>query len=171
MDPQAAIPKKNLTELFATGIPTGLGAGFFPWAPGTMGSFVGVLISFFTSQSSLLTRILFWVLLTVTGTWAAKRFDQKNQSSDNQKIVIDEVIGVGIASWTVGADWKSGLVAFFLFRFFDILKPPPVRQIDKWSKNQTSPMLRAFGVLADDIVAGFQALSLVILYQWLNSRT
>ena len=55
-----------------------------------------------------------------------------------------------------------------LFRIFDMIKPPPVRQVDTWSKKQSSPWWGGFGVIADDIVAAIQALSIILLLQWLK---
>jgi phosphatidylglycerophosphatase A len=87
-------------------------------------------------------------------------------TGDNQNIVIDEVIGLGITAWTAGRDLKTLFAAFVLFRFFDVIKPPPVRQVDLWSKRQASPWAGGFGVIADDIVAGFQALAVILVLQY-----
>jgi phosphatidylglycerophosphatase A len=149
-------------------ISTALGAGLFPVAPGTMGTLVALPIAYYTNEWDLTARVLFWLGLTVIGTWAATVFDQMMGTGDNQNIVIDEVIGLGVTAWTAGRDLKTLAVAFVLFRIFDVIKPPPVRQVDKWSKNQASPWAGGFGVIADDIVAGFQALALILVLQHLQ---
>jgi phosphatidylglycerophosphatase A len=107
--------------------------------------------------------------LALVGTWACKVFDETMQTGDNQNLVIDEVVGLGITAWVAGPDWKWLAAAFFLFRFFDIVKPPPVRQVDAWSKNRTlsnTPLrywYSGFGVMADDIIAGFQGLICMVV--------
>jgi phosphatidylglycerophosphatase A len=76
--------------------------------------------------------------------------------------VIDEVIGMGIAALLCSFSFFEFALAFFLFRLFDITKPPPVRQLDEWSKKkamESGPLWAGFGIMADDIVAGLQALA------------
>jgi phosphatidylglycerophosphatase A len=161
---ELAKPKVFLSVL----IGSALGAGMFPIAPGTMGALVGIPLAYGTQDWFWVWRVAFWVGLTWVGTWAAKVFDQSMGTSDNQNIVIDEVIGLGITAWTAGQDPKTWAAAFVAFRFFDILKPPPVRQVDSWSKKNASPWKTGFGVIADDLVAGFQGLVLIVFCQWLG---
>lgn len=156
---------KGFEPILSLLIATALGAGLFPVAPGTMGTLVALPLAFLTREWSWPLRIVLWGSLTILGTWAAKVFDQTMGTNDNQNIVIDEVIGLGITAWTAGSDPKTWVAAFFLFRFFDVLKPPPVRQIDRWSKKQSSAWWGGFGVIADDIVAGFQGLAVILILQ------
>ena len=156
---------KSITSF---GIATALGAGLFPVAPGTMGTLVAIPLAYWTHSWPVLFQVLFWALLILVGSGSAKVFDEAMGTSDNQNIVIDEVIGLGITAWTAGTAYQSWIAAFVLFRFFDVLKPPPVGQIDQWSKNQSSPWLRGFGVIADDMMAGFQALAVILLLQFLH---
>jgi phosphatidylglycerophosphatase A len=151
---------KNISALF---VATAGGAGLLPKAPGTFGAIVGLPIAYFTQTWSLEARLGLWIGLTAIGTWSAQVFDQLMQSTDNQNIVIDEVVGMGITAWTAGTDWKSWLAAFILFRLFDIWKPYPIRLLDLWSKK--SPGWSGFGVMADDILAGFYGLIVMILLQ------
>lgn len=151
---------KNISALF---VATAGGAGLLPKAPGTFGAIVGLPIAYFTQNWSLVDRLALWIGLTAIGTWSAQVFDQLMQSTDNQNIVIDEVVGMGITAWTAGTDWKSWLAAFILFRLFDIWKPYPIRLLDSWSKK--SPGWSGFGVMADDILAGFYGLACMILLQ------
>jgi phosphatidylglycerophosphatase A len=151
---------KNISALF---VATAGGAGLLPKAPGTFGAIVGLPIAYFTQTWSLETRLALWIGLTAIGTWSAQVFDQLMQSTDNQNIVIDEVVGMGITAWTAGTDWKSWLAAFILFRLFDIWKPYPIRLLDVWSKK--SPGWSGFGVMADDILAGVYGLAFMIILQ------
>jgi phosphatidylglycerophosphatase A len=163
--------KDSKTRL-AVFIGTAGGAGLLPWAPGTWGTIVGIPISYYSSQWDCGYRIALWSALFLSGTWAAKTLDQNMGSSDNQSIVMDEVVGYGITAWTAGQEWKSLLAAFVLFRIFDVWKLPPVRQVDRWSKKKASEPGQAssawwggFGVMADDLLASFQGLFLMWLAQ------
>jgi phosphatidylglycerophosphatase A len=148
------------------GVATALGAGLFPVAPGTMGTLIGVPLAYWSTDWPVWGRVLLWAGLVAIGTWSATTFDQLMGTKDNQNIVIDEVIGLGIASWTAGRDFKSWVAAFLLFRVFDIIKIPPVRQLDAWSKKKSNPTWGGFGVIADDMAAGLQALACLVLLQW-----
>jgi len=161
----------NPKTLFAVLIATVFGAGLLPWAPGTMGAAAALPVAFYTQNWTVPIRILFWAFIFVIGTWAALIFDQTMQTEDNQNIVVDEFLGLGISAWTAGQNVITWLVAFGLFRFFDALKPPPVRQIDSWSKKQTSPLVRAFGVIADDLMAAFISLTIIVILQRLEILT
>lgn len=158
--------------IFSVVIATALGAGLFPIAPGTMGTLVGMPIAYFSSDWPIFERILLWLFLLIVGTWSAKIFDELMGTQDNQNIVIDEVVGLGITAWTAGQNLHTLIAAFILFRFFDILKPSPVRQIDEWSRKKAShknhhlaAWWSGFGVMADDLVAGFQGLLVILILQ------
>jgi phosphatidylglycerophosphatase A len=153
---------------FALLVATALGAGLFPIAPGTMGTLIALPLAYATRDWSWPIRVMLWVALTALGTWSAKVFDETMGTNDNQNIVIDEVIGLGITAWTAGNDLKTWIAAFFFFRVFDILKPPPVRGVDQWSKKQASPWWGGFGVIADDMIAGFEGLGVILLLQWMH---
>ena len=159
---------KGVKAVSAFTVATALGAGLFPVAPGTMGTLFAVPLAYATRDWFWPERVALWLGLTLLGTWAAKEFDEMMQTHDNQNIVIDEVVGLGITAWTAGSDPKNWIAAFVLFRFFDMIKPPPVREVDAWSKKQPSPWLGGFGVIADDIVAAFQALGVMLALQALK---
>jgi phosphatidylglycerophosphatase A len=144
-------------------VATGLGSGLLPRAPGTCGTVVGLLAALVVNPWGPGGRFLFWAALTGVGVWAAGKFDQLMGSRDNQNIVIDEVVGFGIAAFTAGRDPGCLAVAFVLFRAFDILKPGPVRLLDAWSKKRRDGT--GLGVMLDDVAAGFLALACVVLLQ------
>ena len=156
----------------AVSIGTAWGAGLAPLAPGTAGTLVGIPIHFFTSGMGEIPRAIIWTTLLAAGTWAAKVIDEEMGTQDNQNIVMDEVVGYGITAWTAGTDPKALIAAFLLFRFFDIAKLPPVRFIDLWSKNRAAAShnharwFGGFGVMADDVAAGFQGLLCMWLLQY-----
>lgn len=159
----------------ALAISTAFGAGLFPVAPGTMGTLMAVPIVYFTAHWEWPLRVALWLAITLAGIWSAKVFDEVMDSSDNQNIVIDEVIGLGITAWTAGTNWVTIFAAFVVFRAFDIIKPPPVRQLDQWSKIKASQKNGSaaawwggFGVIADDILAALEALAVIVILQKLG---
>ena len=94
------------------------------------------------------------------GVWAASIVERSSGREDPSIVVIDEVAGqwitlAGVASFS----WKGWLAAFLLFRLFDILKPPPIRKLEK--------MHGGLGIMADDILAGvYGALVLYLAGRW-----
>ena len=149
---------------------TFFGAGLLPQAPGTWGTLLALPLWWALAPLPGIVQLTAWVLLAVWGVWASKVFDELNETQDNHNIVMDEATGVGIAAATSQGNWQLLLAAFLLFRIFDILKPWPVRLVDRWSHSSGSAWHRAFGVMADDWVAGIQALLLIWLaqhYGWL----
>lgn len=168
---------KRGSEKTALLLATALGAGFTPKAPGTAGTVVGIPIVYLllTYSVPLYAQLLFWIFLTLLGTWATRTVLRITQSPDHQSVVIDEVIGFGICSLCLNEGsfhpqsssyWLGMGVAFLLFRLFDIIKLPPVRQVDRWSKHSKNTWFGAFGVIADDLLAGIQGLGVLLLLQY-----
>ncbi len=167
----ARSPKDYLALTIAT-----CGVGYIPLAPGTFGSLVGIglflILQFLSSQFILLVAelegfplVLPWSIFLATqlmvitgviliGIWAGSRAERLLGRKDPQKVVIDEVAGQLIALLpvmpTIGFGWwLSVLISFLLFRFFDIVKPYPARQLEK--------LPAGLGIMADDVVAGAYA--------------
>ncbi len=153
-------------------IATGGGAGLSPFAPGTTGSVPGLLLCMFLMpRLSPALYWAFWVGVLCVGVWAAGHFCQRMQTQDHQAVVIDEILGMAVTTafipWFIdtGSDKlgnvpiQAWIFSFFAFRVFDVLKIPPVRQIDRWSKRATTLGTTGFGVIADDLLAGVQALA------------
>jgi phosphatidylglycerophosphatase A len=169
-------PKKPRTigDYFALAIAT-CGVGYFPVAPGTVGSLVGVglyltiwagayrlleanalrgrlnLLYVFTPQLAFMLVVIF--LLTMAGIWAASRAEKALRKKDPSVVVIDEVAGQMIALlsgpfWL--HTWWSVISAFLLFRLFDIWKPYPIRRLER--------LEAGLGIMADDVLAGVYAL-------------
>jgi phosphatidylglycerophosphatase A len=87
------------------------------------------------------------VLLLAPGIWAADVFARRAGKKDPGQVVVDEVIGQWITlSAAITLNWKSWLLAFVLFRAFDIWKPPPVRQLES--------LPGGTGIVMDDVMAG-----------------
>lgn len=136
--------------------------GRFPFAPGTMGSLVALLVWYLLKPSIidplflLITGGVFFIGIAVS-TVLIEAWNEK----DPKEIVIDEWVGMWISLYLVPHTILWGLVAFFFFRVFDILKPGPVQVMDD--------MDDAIGVMMDDVVAGILAClvtqSLLYFYQ------
>jgi phosphatidylglycerophosphatase A len=133
-------------------IATGAGSGYSPIASGTAGSAVGVAL--FAALSCGLgwsTPALLGatVAVTVLGVWAADRAEPIFGGKDDGHITIDEVAGQLISLIALPVRLDVMIVGFFLFRFFDIVKPPPARRLES--------LRGGLGVVGDDVFAGIYA--------------
>jgi phosphatidylglycerophosphatase A len=133
--------------LLATLVATSLGAGFMPKAPGHTGTLTAIPLAYALARCGQSVYLLGFFFICLTGTWAAERFGRATGREDDQRIVIDEVAGYLLTLLFVDRRPFHLLAAFFIFRLFDIWKPPPVRQIDARVRG-------GIGVMADDLAAG-----------------
>jgi len=129
---------------------TWFGCGLARPAPGTWGTLGGLPIGIFLMMAGLPYLIGGIVIVCAVGLWAAKEFEKATGEHDASAIVIDEVAGVWITLLAATQTPLSALLAFLLFRAFDILKPWPISWCDK-------NLPGAWGVMLDDIVAGIFA--------------
>lgn len=159
-------PKRGETpkERLAYWLAVWFGVGLLPFAPGTWGSLVALFMGFailkFWGVAALVYGI---VILFVIGTWAASLHQEIRNRHDQSEVVIDEVAGQWIALLPLGfftvTQWEAVdlLLAFLLFRAFDIFKPWPIDIMDLRLKGGR-------GVMLDDAAAGlFAAASLAII--------
>lgn len=139
-------------------IGTFFGAGYLKPGPGTYGSVAAVvlwlitasLVHHRTDELTIVTGIAIAVV-TALGIPAATRIAREAGREDPGFVVIDEVAGQWIALLFVPPLWPNALVALVLFRFFDILKPWPIRRFEALPEGT--------GIMADDLVAGGFALA------------
>ncbi|MGE0625048.1 MAG: phosphatidylglycerophosphatase A [Pseudomonadales bacterium] len=137
----------------------GLGSGFSPKAPGTVGSLAAVALWWFAiAPLSLAQQLGVIVLATALGTWLVRRVQRRYGVTDPATIVVDEFAGQWIALLAVSVDLRDEfwpvLAAFGLFRLFDIWKPWPVGMLERRVGG-------AFGVMVDDLAAGVMALAVL----------
>ena len=129
---------------------TGFGVGYSPVAPGTLGTLIAIPVYYFLSNISSpiyeITLIGFFFLSVWTSENAEIFFGKK----DDQRIVIDEIMGFLVTMLWVPKATLFIIIGFFLFRFFDILKPFPIRSLEKRLKG-------GYGVVLDDVLAGVYA--------------
>ncbi len=147
--------RPNLRFLFshpAHFVALGFGSGLAPVAPGTFGTLMAIPLAIalrdhFGDPGYLVTVVAFFVI----GIWASAITARNLGVADHGAIVWDEVVAFLLVLFFVGDDLARIAFAFLLFRLFDILKPPPIRQVDAALKN-------GFGVMADDLLAAGYAL-------------
>jgi len=137
--------KTDPAWLFATWF----GCGHFPKGPGTAGSLGALLAAVPLVYAGLppLGFILLSLVLLYPAIAASGSVAIRSGLRDPQIVVVDEVLGQWIA--LAGAsvlNWKSFLLAFALFRLFDILKPPPIRRLER--------IPGGAGIVLDDVLAG-----------------
>jgi phosphatidylglycerophosphatase A len=131
------------------------GVGYAPFAPGTAASLLGcVLLYLFPG---ILTHPAFVILLAASAIICINRMELSDK--DPSYIVIDELAGMCVAMIGHGLGVVSLLKGFVLFRIFDILKPFPIRRIERLPKG--------YGIVADDILAGIYANVALLLLGWL----
>jgi phosphatidylglycerophosphatase A len=140
--------------IWATLIATLFGIGRLHPGPGTWGSAATVLLwaaLAYELPPALRTSVAcaLALLVTLIGIPAATRVARASASKDPQFVVIDEGAGQLIALIAVPLAWKTFLAGFILFRAFDIIKPPPVRQLEKLPEGT--------GIVLDDVAAGIFA--------------
>jgi len=152
---------------------TGLGLGYLPGAPGTFGSAGAAGVFALTASISpepicvsgamALIAIFFSLVCVRLGPFAEKAFGRKDPS----QCTADEWAGQGVAFLglpiAAGGTWITCLVGFAAFRVFDIVKPPPIRRLER--------LPQGWGVLADDLAAGVCAniVGQLVLRLWLVS--
>ena len=150
-------------------IATVFGVGYLKPGPGTYGSAVacvlwliaGWFVHHDTHTLTLVTAVGV-VLATAAGIPAATRVARESGRSDPGFVVIDEVAGQWVALLLLPPLWPNALLAFILFRFFDILKPPPIRQLEALPEGT--------GIMVDDLGAGVFALALGQLLLYLLAK-
>ncbi len=140
----------------AVWVATWCGCGLMRPAPGTWGTLGGLPIGLILLALGGKVALVFGITIVFPlGIWAANTFERMTQSHDNSMIVIDEVAGVWIALLASTLSPVSIVLAFLLFRLFDILKPWPIRWLDQ-------NIAGGLGVMVDDIAAG--VLAAICLY-------
>lgn len=133
----------------------GFGSGLAKKAPGTMGTLAAIPVYWLFAQTNLFIYSLLTLVVTLVGIpicdIAAKKLDEH----DFGGIVWDEIAGYLITMWLVPFTWQAMVLGFILFRFFDILKPWPIKWIDRQVHG-------GLGIMLDDVLAGVFAGGLLL---------
>ena len=132
-------------------------SGYFPFAPGTIGSAVGLLVyAFVWWTGSPIVEVGLIVGLFAVGVWAGTTAERYFGGIDPGPIVLDEVVGMLITLAFIPVGVSGAIAGFLLFRLFDVIKPFPARRFEK--------LHGGLGVMADDAMAAVYAnLSLRLL--------
>ena len=136
--------KKTIAEIIATG----LGSGYAPIAPATVGSAVALVIYWALWSGGTGDSLWFVALIAVTliaGWWAADAISTR-ADDDPKRCVIDEFVGVWVTCLFLPVTWGWLLAAVVIFRMLDIAKPFGIRRLEK--------LPRGVGIIADDLAAG-----------------
>jgi len=136
-------------------IALGFGTGLSPFAPGTVGTLLGFPVYWIsaellapygpTAQFALIAAMF------ALGVWACARTGRDLGIADHSGMNWDEIVAFQLVLMLTPAAWQWQAFAFFGFRFFDVVKPPPIRQVDARLKG-------GLGVMLDDVLAAFYTL-------------
>ncbi len=139
----------------------GFGSGLAPFAPGTFGSVVGLVIAWAVAIPGFAFAALATLLVTIAGFWICGEAARRLGVHDHPAIVWDEIAGMMITMLAAPTQWWGGVAGFLLFRLFDITKPWPIREIDHGIGGGA-------GIMLDDIVAGVLAALVLMLVRTLT---
>jgi phosphatidylglycerophosphatase A len=129
-------------------VATALGVGYIPFAPGTFGSAVGLLL-WAVLPASALAQALAIVVVFAVGSWSGTVAEGHFGRTDPGEVVIDEVMGMLITLFLHPVGWRGAAVAFLLFRAADIVKPYPANRLER--------LPGGIGIMADDAMAAIYA--------------
>ena len=163
---------KTFNYLFVTFF----GIGTIRFAPGTIASLITTVLLFSLFHILNISNniiLLFLFLIFLYSFYAVAEYIKENENKDPKEVVIDEVIGQSVPiylfeiSHGTEKNFQESILfyiyIFVLFRFFDIKKPFPVNIFDKNYKN-------SFGVIIDDVIAGFYVVFTLIIFMIIKSR-
>ena len=128
-------------------VATGCFIGNISFAPGTLGSIVGLPLCFLLSKIDLSIAVVLTMLFMFLSIRIAQQAEKILKTEDPGCIVIDEIVGLMVTLLGLPFNKVSAVAGFIIFRFIDILKPYPIRSIEKRLTGGT-------GIVMDDVVAG-----------------
>ena len=141
----------------------GFGSGLSPVAPGTAGTLVGIPIYMMMAGLSLSTYAVILLLLCVLSVFIAGKSSQQLGVHDHGGIVIDEIVGFLLTMSLAPEGWVWIVAGFVLFRLFDILKPWPIKTMDRHISG-------GLGIVLDDLMAGIYGGLSLLFVEWLVNQ-
>lgn len=135
-------------------IACGFGIGTFPYFPGTIATLAAIPLVIFLSHFSVLIYLIACFVLFCVGIYCCEITNRDFGTDDHPAAVIDEIATFPVAMILIPCTGYFLLIAFVLFRFFDIVKPWPIRWVDKNMHN-------GFGVMLDDLMAALCTLAIM----------
>jgi phosphatidylglycerophosphatase A len=136
------------------------GLGYFPVAPGTVGTLAGIPAFLLLAALPAPLYAVTWTALLFLSFWTAGEAGKIYGIVDDGRIVIDELVGYLVTVAFLPFSWSAALLGFIFFRIFDIAKPPPASWFDRKMKN-------GYGVVLDDVMAGLYGAAALRLTLWL----
>jgi phosphatidylglycerophosphatase A len=140
----------NFKGKIALFVATGANVGKIPFAPGTFGSLLGLMICFLLSLTSVPVAAMAAIVLILVSVWASEHAEKIMGKKDPGSVVIDEVAGMVITMVGIPFGPLTATSGFILFRLLDIIKPPPVRFFQ-------DDLPGGAGIVMDDVAAGIIA--------------
>ena len=137
----------KLRERAVLFVATGFFVGNLPFAPGTFGSLIGLPLCFLLSRLDLLKSLICILIFILFAMGIASAAEKIIKQRDPGQIVIDEIAGLMVTLAGLPFNLKTALAGFIIFRVFDILKPFPIRMIDRSVGGGS-------GIVLDDVMAG-----------------
>lgn len=150
----------SLMDRLYLALASGLGTGFSPLMPGTVGSLLAIAIMVVWFPGGLVGQLALVIGIFFLGVFVSHRVSRRLGDKDPSLVVIDEVAGQFLAMVAVPISTTNLLVAFILFRLFDIWKPGPVRRLE--------PIPNGWGIMLDDMAAGLLANLVLQALLWGN---
>lgn len=145
---------------FAVFLATVAYCGYFPVAPGTVGSAAGLIVYLLVWWAqSRVVEVALIAAVFVVGTWAATHAERYFGGIDPGPVVIDEVLGQLVTFAFIPVGWHAAIVGFVLFRIYDVIKPYPANRLEKFHGG--------LGIMADDAAAGVYANITLRILMWL----
>jgi phosphatidylglycerophosphatase A len=145
----------------ALAVATALGAGYFPFAPGTVGSAVGLVLWWLLPGSPAVQAAVI-VVLFIAGSWSGSVAERHFRTTDPSQVVVDEVMGMLITLFLNPVGIIGALAAFLIFRIADVIKPYPANHLER--------LPGGIGVMADDAMAAVYANLVLRAGLWLLAR-
>jgi phosphatidylglycerophosphatase A len=142
-------------------IASAFGAGYAPFAPGTVGSIAGLVVWALLPRSAHAQGLALVVVL-VLGVWSAGVAERQLGRTDPSQVVIDEVLGMLITLFLNDVGWPGAWLGFFLFRIADVVKPYPANRLER--------LHGGLGIMADDAMAAVYSNLVLRICVWVWGR-
>ena len=139
----------------------GFGAGLAPFAPGTAGTLLAFPLWWVLGAYPPAVLLAIVAFLFAVGVWACDVTGRRMGVADHGAMCWDETVAFLLVLAIAPQDWRWQAAAFVLFRAFDVVKPPPIRQVDRLWKTPA-------GVMADDLLAGAYTVLVIAFWQRLT---
>ena len=141
----------------------GFGTGLIPFAPGTFGSLIGVVLFWFMAELAPIPYAAIVVVMFVAGIFICGQTARDVGAVDPGFIVYDEVVGFLVAMYMLPADWRWIAAGFVIYRVFDIWKPFPIHYVE-------DKLGLGSGIMTDDVIADIYTLIILQLVRLLIER-